>query len=161
VDAYVEGVFDSFVGLLEIACIAGNRVEKVRMVSIAAASREGRRVTTATRERKAAPVKDVEFERSEPQPVSFDPLNDNVPLPSEDVEHSAELLDTVEQVGDFLWDQEESEALRQARKDAELTTSVDSVRAYLKQIGKIALLNADEEVELAKRIEASFMVTKV
>jgi len=63
-----------------------------------------------------------------------------------------------EQDGDsavsFIWDEEESEALRQARKDAELTTSADSVRAYLKQIGKVALLNAEQEVELAKRIEA-------
>ncbi|WP_175455029.1 RNA polymerase sigma factor [Actinopolyspora saharensis] len=55
---------------------------------------------------------------------------------------------------DFVWDEEESEALKQARKDAELTASADSVRAYLKQIGKVALLNAEEEVELAKRIEA-------
>jgi RNA polymerase primary sigma factor len=55
---------------------------------------------------------------------------------------------------DFVWDEEESEALRQARKDAELTASADSVRAYLKQIGKVALLNAAEEVDLAKRIEA-------
>jgi RNA polymerase primary sigma factor len=56
---------------------------------------------------------------------------------------------------EFEWDdEEESEALRQARKDAELTASADSVRAYLKQIGKVALLNAEEEVDLAKRIEA-------
>ncbi|HEX4248947.1 MAG TPA: RNA polymerase sigma factor [Pseudonocardia sp.] len=54
----------------------------------------------------------------------------------------------------FVWDEEESAALRQARKDAELTTSADSVRAYLKQIGKVALLNAEQEVSLAKRIEA-------
>jgi RNA polymerase primary sigma factor len=66
------------------------------------------------------------------------------PVPEEEAEKS----------GDFVWDEEESEALRQARKDAELTASADSVRAYLKQIGKVALLNAEEEVELAKRIEA-------
>ena len=63
-----------------------------------------------------------------------------------------------EKAGDseeFTWDdEEESEALKQARKDAELTASADSVRAYLKQIGKVALLNAEEEVDLAKRIEA-------
>ena len=35
---------------------------------------------------------------------------------------------------DFEWDDEESEALKQARRDAELTASADSVRAYLKQI---------------------------
>ncbi|MEU0545858.1 RNA polymerase sigma factor [Nocardia sp. NPDC005978] len=62
--------------------------------------------------------------------------------------------------GDFVWDEEESEALRQARKDAELTASADSVRAYLKQIGKVALLNAEEEVELAKRIEAGLYATE-
>jgi RNA polymerase primary sigma factor len=54
----------------------------------------------------------------------------------------------------LVWDDEETDALREARKDAELTASVDPVRAYLKQIGRVALLNADREVQLAKRIEA-------
>jgi RNA polymerase primary sigma factor len=54
----------------------------------------------------------------------------------------------------IVWDEDESEALNQARKDAELTLSADSVRAYLKQIGKVALLDAQQEVDLAKRIEA-------
>jgi len=54
----------------------------------------------------------------------------------------------------FIWDDEETDALREARKDAELTASADPVRAYLKQIGRVALLNAEREVELAKRIEA-------
>ncbi|HTK62010.1 MAG TPA: RNA polymerase sigma factor [Pseudonocardia sp.] len=67
---------------------------------------------------------------------------------------SRDLPPTARKSADFVWDEEESEALRQARKDAELTASADSVRAYLKQIGKVALLNAEEEVELAKRIEA-------
>ncbi|HZM64926.1 MAG TPA: RNA polymerase sigma factor [Nakamurella sp.] len=63
--------------------------------------------------------------------------------------------DTTSESEEFSWDdEEESEALKQARKDAELTASADSVRAYLKQIGKVALLNAEEEVDLAKRIEA-------
>ena len=57
-------------------------------------------------------------------------------------------------VGGVVWDEEESAALRQARRDAELAVSADSVRAYLKQIGKVALLTAEQEVELAKRIEA-------
>ncbi|HEY7049297.1 MAG TPA: RNA polymerase sigma factor [Jatrophihabitantaceae bacterium] len=64
-------------------------------------------------------------------------------------------VDAEEESAEFTWDdEEESEALRQARKDAEMTASADSVRAYLKQIGKVALLNAEEEVDLAKRIEA-------
>jgi RNA polymerase primary sigma factor len=75
-------------------------------------------------------------------------------------EDAAEPSDKDKASGDFVWDEEESEALRQARKDAELTASADSVRAYLKQIGKVALLNAEEEVELAKRIEAGLYATQ-
>ncbi|MDQ3405130.1 MAG: RNA polymerase sigma factor, partial [Actinomycetota bacterium] len=79
--------------------------------------------------------------------VEVDPVDEAVEEPEEkDPKETKE--------SDFVWDEEESEALRQARKDAELTASADSVRAYLKQIGKVALLNAEEEVELAKRIEA-------
>ncbi|ANI39515.1 RNA polymerase sigma factor [Mycolicibacterium vaccae 95051] len=77
--------------------------------------------------------------------------DDSLPEPSEKDKAS----------GDFVWDEEESEALRQARKDAELTASADSVRAYLKQIGKVALLNAEEEVDLAKRIEAGLYATQL
>ncbi|MGB3009805.1 MAG: RNA polymerase sigma factor [Mycobacterium sp.] len=75
-------------------------------------------------------------------------------------EDATEPSDKDKASGDFVWDEEESEALRQARKDAELTASADSVRAYLKQIGKVALLNAEEEVELAKRIEAGLYATQ-
>jgi RNA polymerase primary sigma factor len=77
-----------------------------------------------------------------------------------DEEDISEPSDKDKASGDFVWDEEESEALRQARKDAELTASADSVRAYLKQIGKVALLNAEEEVELAKRIEAGLYATQ-
>ena len=88
-----------------------------------------------------------------------------VPLPAGDAETPeedgiAEPSEADKASGDFVWDEEESEALRQARKDAELTASADSVRAYLKQIGKVALLNAEEEVELAKRIEAGLYATQ-
>ncbi|MCF6506333.1 RNA polymerase sigma factor [Blastococcus sp. MG754426] len=80
-------------------------------------------------------------------------LDETVVTGKDGVEVAAE--EETAEGGDFEWDEEEeSEALRQARKDAELTASADSVRAYLKQIGKVALLNAEEEVDLAKRIEA-------
>ncbi|MGH4007166.1 MAG: sigma-70 family RNA polymerase sigma factor, partial [Pseudonocardiaceae bacterium] len=65
-----------------------------------------------------------------------------------------EPADKVEQSGDFDSDERDSEALRRRRQEAELTLSADSVRAYLNQIGKVALLNAEEEVALATRIEA-------
>ena len=73
----------------------------------------------------------------------------------EEAEDGAEEADEDESdTVDEVWNEDESAALRQARKDAELTASADSVRAYLKQIGKVALLTAEEEVSLAKRIEA-------
>ncbi|SPM27666.1 DNA-directed RNA polymerase, sigma subunit (sigma70/sigma32), partial [Mycobacterium terramassiliense] len=80
---------------------------------------------------------------------------------TEEDEDIAEPSEKDKASGDFVWDEDESEALRQARKDAELTASADSVRAYLKQIGKVALLNAEEEVELAKRIEAGLYATQL
>ncbi|AKP08869.2 RNA polymerase sigma factor SigA [Corynebacterium pseudotuberculosis] len=72
---------------------------------------------------------------------------------------SEESEEDEEDEGSSVWDEDESAALRQARKDAELTASADSVRAYLKQIGKVALLNAEQEVSLAKRIEAGLYAT--
>jgi RNA polymerase primary sigma factor len=82
-------------------------------------------------------------------------------VPAAEDDEIAEPSEKDKASGDFVWDEEESEALRQARKDAELTASADSVRAYLKQIGKVALLNAEEEVELAKRIEAGLYATQL
>ncbi|HEX2307347.1 MAG TPA: RNA polymerase sigma factor [Jatrophihabitantaceae bacterium] len=86
--------------------------------------------------------------------VELDDLDDAAVAAAAAAEAEAGVEDEDEDA-EFTWDEEEeSEALRQARRDAEMTASADSVRAYLKQIGKVALLNAEEEVELAKRIEA-------
>ena len=90
------------------------------------------------------------------QEQDFDPLT----AEEDDEEFDEHLGDDAEEKedeeddGSSVWDIEESAALRQARKDAQLTASADSVRAYLKQIGKVALLDAEQEVSLAKRIEA-------
>lgn len=83
-----------------------------------------------------------------------DDSDDVAPVADDDVEDEDEEGDDAS-----VWDEDESAALRQARKDAELTASADSVRAYLKQIGKVALLNAEQEVSLAKRIEAGLYAT--
>jgi RNA polymerase primary sigma factor len=93
---------------------------------------------------------------------------DELTLELEDVvvveEEPAALVEAAEAdaeaADDFEWDDEESEALKQARRDAELTASADSVRAYLKQIGKVPLLNAEQEVDLAKRIEAGLYASE-
>ncbi|MDQ3827466.1 MAG: RNA polymerase sigma factor, partial [Actinomycetota bacterium] len=54
----------------------------------------------------------------------------------------------------FAWGQEKSWGLRQSRQVPEPSASADLVRVYLQQIGKVPLLTAAEEVELARRIEA-------
>src|SRR5436305_1574617 len=129
------------------------------MVSSAARS-ENRVATAPGGEPAGRPVTATRSERSESCPTVLDVHDSNVPLSIEGTEDPRELVDAIEQSGDFVWDEEESEALRQARKDAELTISADSVRTYLKQIGKIALLNAEEEVQLAQRIEAGLFAAE-
>jgi RNA polymerase primary sigma factor len=47
-----------------------------------------------------------------------------------------------------------SDAVDPSRSERDLSASADSVRAYLKRIGRVSLLNAHQEVELAKQIEA-------
>ncbi|KUH85353.1 MULTISPECIES: RNA polymerase sigma factor [unclassified Mycobacterium] len=133
-----------------------------------------------TDELEAEPGDDLAVEEAD---IDLDDLEDAVDEPAEDVAEAADgdapVAESADEAaaaeddeiaepsekdkasGDFVWDEEESEALRQARKDAELTASADSVRAYLKQIGKVALLNAEEEVELAKRIEAGLYATQL
>ncbi len=49
---------------------------------------------------------------------------------------------------------DDDEDLPAARGAAAASASADPVKDYLKQIGKVPLLNARQEVELAKRIEA-------
>ncbi len=100
----------------------------------------------------------------DPADIAEDAEASSAKAPDEDPVDEEEIIEPSEKdkaSGDFVWDEDESEALRQARKDAELTASADSVRAYLKQIGKVALLNAEEEVELAKRIEAGLYATQL
>src|SRR6185295_8807874 len=45
--------------------------------------------------------------------------------------------------------------------EAQLVASTDTVRAYLKQIGRVALLSAEQEVDLATRIEAGLYATEL
>ncbi|MBV8993572.1 MAG: RNA polymerase sigma factor [Pseudonocardiales bacterium] len=90
----------------------------------------------------------------------MDAPDDGGPLTIEDAEDTQEPVGEIERPRDLVWNEDDPEALRQARKHAELTISADSVRAYLKRIGKIALLNAEEEVQLARRIEAGLFAAE-
>jgi RNA polymerase primary sigma factor len=124
-------------------------------------TRGATKLTAKTATKTAKPAGDVAVAGDDVEEVEPTDVPDGVELEEVSVDPEADA--ETEEAGDppaeaesseFTWDEEESEALRQARKDAEMTASADSVRAYLKQIGKVALLNAEEEVDLAKRIEA-------
>jgi RNA polymerase primary sigma factor len=62
------------------------------------------------------------------------------------------VAEEAEETGYILRDDDEEDAPAQQVVTAGATA--DPVKDYLKQIGKVALLNAEQEVELAKRIEA-------
>jgi RNA polymerase primary sigma factor len=64
----------------------------------------------------------------------------------------AEATEEADESGFVLRDDDEEDAPAQQVVTAGATA--DPVKDYLKQIGKVALLNAEQEVELAKRIEA-------
>jgi RNA polymerase primary sigma factor len=95
-----------------------------------------------------------EVEPGGPGPALVDAVDGDVVAATADVGVPAQPVARGDQSGDVAgWEEPESEALRRGRREAELVVSADSVHAYLKRIGKVALLTAEEEVELAKRIE--------
>lgn len=65
-----------------------------------------------------------------------------------------------ENVDEFCLDIEEHELFGDLRKNAEIAFSTDSLGDYLKEIGKIPLLNAEDEVVLAKSIEVGILASE-
>jgi RNA polymerase primary sigma factor len=59
-----------------------------------------------------------------------------------------------------LVDEEEDDDVDLVVEEDNSGPSTDLVRAYLKEIGRVALLNAEQEVELAKRIEAGLFAAE-
>ncbi|WP_089104460.1 RNA polymerase sigma factor [Streptomyces hyaluromycini] len=70
----------------------------------------------------------------------------------EEAKAGAEEPEGAESAGFVLSDEDEDDA--PAQQVAAAGATADPVKDYLKQIGKVPLLNAEQEVELAKRIEA-------
>jgi RNA polymerase primary sigma factor len=129
---------------------------------------------TATKATAAKPVKSAKDADDEDAEVEDVEIEDDVEIDeadlettddadeSDDTEESATAGDKskaapaakeeTEDTGFVVSDRDEDDAPAQQVVTAGATA--DPVKDYLKQIGKVALLNAEQEVELAKRIEA-------
>src|SRR6478735_1097979 len=94
-----------------------------------------------------APVGELEEVVVEPVDVDDDADDGDEATPA-----AAAKTEETEESGFVIRDDDEDDAPAQQVVTAGATA--DPVKDYLKQIGKVALLNAEQEVELAKRIEA-------
>ena len=121
----------------------------------AAAKKTAAGTAAADTESAAGATPDEDEADVEPTDVVEAELEEVVIDDTEDVEGAATAAkaETAEEEGGFvLRDDDEDDAPVQQVVTAGATA--DPVKDYLKQIGKVALLNAEQEVELAKRIEA-------
>ena len=95
----------------------------------------------------AVEIEDVEVENGETETDSTDDSDSR-----EDGEAKPAAAEEDEEAAGFVIGSDDDDAPAQQVVTAGATA--DPVKDYLKQIGKVALLNAEQEVELAKRIEA-------
>ncbi|MFJ9609983.1 RNA polymerase sigma factor [Kitasatospora sp. NPDC101176] len=84
--------------------------------------------------------------------IGEEELLEDVALPADKAGAETEGAPEEESEGFVLSDDDEDDA--PAQQVAVAGATADPVKDYLKQIGKVPLLNAEQEVELAKRIEA-------
>ena len=94
-------------------------------------------------------VDDLELEPAEAAETDTDDETDGEERPTPDKD--AKAPPTAEEDAFVLTDDDDDAPAQQV---ATAGATADPVKDYLKQIGKVALLNAEQEVELAKRIEA-------
>ncbi|GAB3169317.1 RNA polymerase sigma factor [Myceligenerans halotolerans] len=104
--------------------------------------------TTTPRRRKGADDAPVLVE-NDLSDISTPPLEEEEPAPTAR-RRKAEIAD--ERGGFVVSDTDDED--QPAQQVVTAGATADPVKDYLKQIGKVALLNAEQEVELAKRIEA-------
>ncbi|MEW2248065.1 MULTISPECIES: RNA polymerase sigma factor [unclassified Streptomyces] len=109
--------------------------------------------------KKAAPAKKAAAKKAAPAKKTAAKKTaakkDDVELLEEEVLEETKVGDEpegAESAGFVLSDEDEDDA--PAQQVAAAGATADPVKDYLKQIGKVPLLNAEQEVELAKRIEA-------
>ncbi|MBY8887159.1 RNA polymerase sigma factor [Streptomyces sp. PTM05] len=98
---------------------------------------------------KKTAAKKTAAKKSDDELVEGEELADEAAVPGKPGEAGP---DQPESEGFVLSDDDEDDA--PAQQVAAAGATADPVKDYLKQIGKVPLLNAEQEVELAKRIEA-------
>ncbi|MFF3500007.1 RNA polymerase sigma factor [Streptomyces sp. NPDC003247] len=99
--------------------------------------------------KKAAPAKKTAAKKTSAKKDDVELLEDEV---LEEAPKAGDEPEGAESAGFVLSDEDEDDA--PAQQVAAAGATADPVKDYLKQIGKVPLLNAEQEVELAKRIEA-------
>ena len=122
--------------------------EKTTAKKAATKKPAAKKTAAKTRTRKTAASKDAE----EPKDAPTDSEDDAEESESESATAKSATDSKVEESGGFVYNAAEDDAPAQQVVTAGATA--DPVKDYLKQIGKVALLNAAQEVELAERIEA-------
>jgi RNA polymerase primary sigma factor len=103
---------------------------------------------------------EIASESARPSPLveSFEATEEADSLPEHDDEPPEEEGD--EREVDELTLRSRLEELRKAEVDLSVEPSLDSLRLYLRSIGRVALLTAEQEVNLAKRIERGDVAAK-
>ncbi|GAA4321691.1 RNA polymerase sigma factor [Streptomyces venetus] len=101
---------------------------------------------------KKAPAKKVAAKKTSAKKDDVELLEEEVLEEAAPGKAGEEPEGTAENAGFVLSDEDEDDA--PAQQVAAAGATADPVKDYLKQIGKVPLLNAEQEVELAKRIEA-------
>ncbi|GAB2602325.1 RNA polymerase sigma factor [Streptomyces capparidis] len=117
-----------------------------RPAAAAAAKKTAAKKTAA---KKTAAKKTTATAKKSDDPIEGEELLEDVVPGKGDADVPVE---GVESEGFVLSDEDEDDA--PAQQVAAAGATADPVKDYLKQIGKVPLLNAEQEVELAKRIEA-------
>ncbi|MFI9615345.1 RNA polymerase sigma factor [Streptomyces sp. NPDC052023] len=120
------------------------------------AAPEKKAAAKKTAAKKATAKKTVAAKKTAAPKKSTDGKKDDAELLEEEVleepKGATEEPEGTENAGFVLSDEDEDDA--PAQQVAAAGATADPVKDYLKQIGKVPLLNAEQEVELAKRIEA-------
>ncbi|WP_344623256.1 RNA polymerase sigma factor [Kitasatospora arboriphila] len=139
----------------ETTVIGSGSVEAVEAKT--AAKKAAAPAKKAAAKKTAAPAKKTAAKKTtasktgkagEEEAIGEEELLEEVALPGDKAEGEPE----EESEGFVLSDDDEDDA--PAQQVAVAGATADPVKDYLKQIGKVPLLNAEQEVELAKRIEA-------